>query len=127
MNLKCGKPPISSYDFMRYLCASLVRRSKVVIDMESIIPKIYEFKQNNLNMIFIFDDIEFRKNIDNIVSSDISEGINYLQTFGLVGKINPKYEKLIIYLTIDEANDILSECTDEVKNAMIQLAECFDN
>ncbi len=123
--IKCAKPPISSYDFMRYLCASLVQQSKMVIDMDTIIPKIYDFKQKNPDLIYMFEDIEFRKNIDSVVSNDISEGLNYLQTFGLVGKLNPKYEKLVIYLSIDEANQILSECDTKASDSMKKLAKLF--
>lgn len=125
MELVCARPPISSYNFMRYLCASLVKRSKVIIDLDSIISHIYTFKQRNEQLKFMFEDIEFRTSIDNVVSNDISEGINNLQTFGIVGKLNPKYEKLVIYLTIDEADGILAECSDEVGNAMMELADSF--
>ncbi len=125
MEIKCAKPRVSSYDFMRYLCASLVKKSKMIIDMDSIIPKIHTFKRENNNAGYVFDDIEFRTNIDSVISNDISEGINYLQTVGLIGKLNPKYEKLVIYLTNDEADDILSECSPEVSETMQRLAECF--
>lgn len=125
MELVCAKPPISSYDFMRYLCASLVKKSKVIVEMDSIVARIYRFKQQNEGLKFMFEDIEFRKNIDRVVSNDIAEGINSLQTFGLVGKLNPKYEKLVIYLTPEEADEILAECTPEVKNAMQELASSF--
>lgn len=125
MELICARPPISSYNFMRYLCASLVKRSKVIIDLDSITSCIYKFKQSNEQLKFMFEDIEFRTGIDNVVSNDISEGINNLQTFGLVGKLNPKYEKLVIYLSIDEANEILTECSKEVEDAMMQLALHF--
>ncbi len=125
MELICARPPISSYNFMRYLCASLVKRSKVIIDLDSITSCIYKFKQSNEQLKFMFEDIEFRTGIDNVVSNDISEGINNLQTFGLVGKLNPKYEKLVIYLSIDEANKILTECSKEVEDAMMQLALHF--
>ncbi len=110
---------------MRYLCASLVRASKVIIDLDSITSSIYNFKQQNDQLKYMFEDIEFRTGIDSVVSNDISEGINNLQTFGLVGKLNPKYEKLVIYLSIEEADAILSECTPEVENAMMQLALDF--
>lgn len=125
MELVCARPPISSYNFMRYLCASLVKRSKVIIDLDSIISQIYTFKQHNEQLKFMFEDIEFRISIDNVISNDISEGINNLQTFGIVGKLNPKYEKLVIYLTVDEADEILAECSDEVGTAMIELADFF--
>ena len=41
MELVCARPPVSSYDFMRYLCAALVKQSKVIIDLDSIIARIY--------------------------------------------------------------------------------------
>ncbi len=125
MELVCARPPISSYSFMRYLCASLVKQSKVIIDLDSIISHIYTFKQHNEQLKFMFEDIEFRTSIDNVISNDISEGINNLQTFGIVGKLNPKYEKLVIYLTVDEADEILAECPDKVGNAMMELAASF--
>lgn len=125
MEIKCARPLIGSYDFMRYLCASLVKKSKMIIDMDSIISIIYDFKKNNQDYIYMFEDIEFRTGIDSVVSNDISEGINYLQTFGLVGKLNPRYEKLVIYLTEVEADQILAECSMEIRNAMMELAECF--
>ena len=125
MELICARPPISSYNFMRYLCASLVKRSKVIIYLDSITSCIYSFKRDNEQLKYMFEDIEFRTNIDNVISNDISEGINNLQTFGLVGKLNPKYEKLVIYLSTEEANEILKECTQEVEEAMMQLALCF--
>jgi len=125
MELVCGKPQISSYDFMRYFCASLIKRNKVIIDLDSIIKRIYGFKQANEQFKYMFEDIEFRTGIDTVVSNDISEGINSLQTFGLVGKLNPKYEKLVIYLTAEEAEEILAECTEEVAEAMLQLALLF--
>lgn len=125
MELICAKPPISSYNFMRYLCASLVKQCKVIINLESIISHIYEFKQTNEALQYLFEDIEFRTNIDYVSSNDISESINNLQTFGLVGKLNPKYEKLVIYLTLEEADEILAECEPEVETAMNELASHF--
>lgn len=125
MELVCARPQVSSYNFMRYLCASLVKQSKVIINLDSIIPRVYNFKQCNEQLKFMFEDIEFRTSIDNVISNDISEGINNLQTFGIVGKLNPKYEKLVIYLTTDEADEILSECSIEVMDAMKNLALSF--
>lgn len=125
MELVCTRPPISSYNFMRYLCASLVKQNKLIIDLDSIISQIYTFKKQHNSLNFMFEDIEFRTNIDNVISSDISEGINNLQTFGIVGKLNPKYEKLVIYLTPGEAEEILSECDDKVEQAMAELACSF--
>jgi len=125
MEIVCARPQVSSSNFMRYLCASLVKSSKVIIDLDSIVSRIYEFKEHNEQLKFMFEDIEFRTSIDNVVSKDISEGINSLQTFGIIGKLNPRYEKLVIYLTDKEADKILSTCSEKVKDAMMQLALYF--
>lgn len=125
MRIVCSRPPISSYNFMRYLCASLTKCKKVIIDLQIIVEHIYNFKMKNEELQYMFEDIEFRKGINNVTSNDIAEGINNLQTFGLVGKLNPKYEKLIIYLTDEEADTILEECDETVRNAMRHLAELF--
>ncbi len=125
MRTVCSRPPISSYNFMRYLCASLSKSKKVIIDLQIIVEHIYNFKTENEHLKYMFEDIEFRKGINNVTSNDIAEGINNLQTFGLVGKLNPKYEKLIIYLTEEEADAILEECNATVREAMRHLAELF--
>ena len=80
---------------------------------------------NNWNICLRILNLEQRHGRHCKRENDISEGINNLQTFGLVGKLNPKYEKLVIYLSTEEANEILKECTQEVEEAMMQLALCF--
>lgn len=125
MRIQCARPSISSYNFMRYLCAALAKNKKVVIDLQGIVKHIYDFKKKNADLQYMFEDIEFRKGIDNVVSNDIYEGINNLQTFGLAGKLNPTYEKLIIYLSEKEADEILQGCEADVKEAMMNLAEVF--
>ena len=125
MRIKCYKPPINSYNFMRYLCASLTKIHKFIIDLQVVVEHIYSFKTENKDLQYMFEDIEFRKGINSVTSNDIAEGINNLQTFELVGKLNPKYEKLIIYLTDEEADSILEECDETVREAMARLAELF--
>lgn len=110
---------------MRYLCAALTKSKKIIIDLQVIVEHIYNFKMEHEQLQYMFEDIEFRKGINNVISNDISEGINNLQTFGLVGKLNPKYEKLIIYLTEEEADAILEECDENIREAMRNLAESF--
>jgi hypothetical protein len=111
---------------MRYLCASLTKSKNVIIDLSQIVDKIYDFRQNSGDAYtFLFEDIEFRTGVDYIVSYDINEGINNLQTLGIIGKLNPTYGKFVIYLTEQEADAILSSCDEFVSNAMAQLAGTF--
>jgi hypothetical protein len=126
MNISCLAPKVSAYNFMRYLCASLTQSKNVIIDLTQIVNKIYSFRQDSgADYKFLFEDIEFRTSIDYIVSYDINEGINNLQTLGIIGKLNPTYEKFVIYLTEQEAEDILQSCDEFVRDAMARLASTF--
>ncbi|MCL2215808.1 MAG: hypothetical protein FWB91_02180 [Defluviitaleaceae bacterium] len=122
---------LTAYDFMRCLFATLAKNKRSIINKSAIVKVIYDFqeamlRENNHDVISMFDDIEFRKGIDeNVVSYDINEVINNLQTFGVVGKLNPTYDKLFIYLTEQEADEILSQYNQEVQDTMSLLAGCF--
>ncbi|MDR0424180.1 MAG: hypothetical protein LBH39_01760 [Clostridiales Family XIII bacterium] len=119
-------PKVSSYDFMRYLCASLAKNKNVIIDPNSIVDKVFNFKKTSKSEFsYLFDDIEFRASIDSVVSYDINEGINNLQTFGIIGKLNPTYEKIVIYLTDQDAESILTACDETTRNAILELANTF--
>lgn len=126
MRLSSSKPAISSYDFMRLLCATLASKKKMIIDLRSLVEKIYNFKISlGDDVKFLFEDIEFRDSVDCVVSYDISESINNLQTFGVIGKLNPTYEKFIIYLTKTDSEAILSLYEDNIKQYIFALAEAF--
>lgn len=127
MKIVCGKPQVSAYNFMRYLCAILAKKGKVIVDLSSITHNIFRFKESvSEENQYLFDDIEFRAGIDdNVASNDISEGLNSLQTFGIIGKLNPTYEKIVIYLTAEEANTILENCDQNIVIVLNELAEKF--
>jgi len=112
---------------MRFLFASLTKEANIIIDESQIVEKILDFmKKSKPEQEFLFEDIEIRENIDSIVSRDINEGINTLQTFGVIGKFNPSYEKIIIYLSEEEADEILEDCpSEDIKNAFRNLAKSF--
>jgi len=127
MRFKCAAPLISATGFMRFLFASLTKEANIIIDESQIVEKILDFmKKSKPEQEFLFEDIEIRENIDSIVSRDINEGINTLQTFGVIGKFNPSYEKIIIYLSEEEADEILEDCpSEDIKNAFRNLAKSF--
>lgn len=126
MNILYNTPKVSALNFMRYLFASLVKERNVIIDKSKIVETIFKFKSNlNPELRFLFDDIEFRECIDNVVSSDIDASINNLQTFGLIGKLNPSYDTMVIYLTEQDADSILATCDTNIKKAMSDLAISF--
>ena len=126
MSTSCALPRISALNFVRYLFASLAKERNVIIDKEKIVENIFAFKSNiKPELVYAFNDIEFRTGIDNIVSPDIDASINNLQTFGVVGKLNPTYEKMVIYLTDQDADYILESCEPNLRKAMSELASSF--
>jgi hypothetical protein len=111
---------------MRCLFAALAKENNVIIDKTDIVDKIYSFKNNcDTELMYMFEDIEFRASIDSVVSYDINEGINNLQTLGVAGKLNPTYEKIVIYLTQEEADEILQAYDSAIQVAMRDLAFSF--
>ena len=125
MKLSRNFSRISANNVMRYLFASLAKEKNVIIDKSKIVGKIYDFKLSKPDQGHIFNDIEFRKSIDSVVSYDIDEGINNLQTLGVIGKINPTYEKIVVHLSDQEAEAILGQCDPGVRDAMRELALSF--
>lgn len=123
MDTSCSKPKLSSYNFMRFLCATLAKDKNVIVNFEKIVPRIYQFKETlSPNLQYLFEDIEFRVDIDNVISSDIEESINNLRMLGIISKSSSPYEKTVIYLTEQDAALILQNCALEISNTMACLA-----
>ncbi len=122
MEALCYEPKYTSYRFVECLFAALVNCGCFVVDMQSLVEKIYIYKHDNPETTDLFEDIEFRKGPGYVVSDDIESGICCLQTFNEVGKINPRYEKLIIFLSDEDAEDILKKCDLRDRNFFLSLA-----
>ena len=61
MKIVCGKPPVSAYNFMRYLCAILAKKGKVIVDLSSITYNIFSFKkvcQKKINICLTILNLE---------------------------------------------------------------------
>lgn len=127
MQARCEKPEISTYNFLKYLCATLSSQGKIFIDSSEITSHIFHFKRLvSDEALFIFEDMEFRVGIDDqVISKDITEALNQMQTFGIIGKLYPSYNKIVIRLTPEETNTLLQNCDEEVAEVMAELAKTF--
>lgn len=123
--LTCCKPTLTAYDFMRNLCASLAIKGKTTIPLDLVVEKIYDYRIKHNEFVDLFYDIEFRKGLNEVVSNDIMESIGELQTFGIVGKENPKYVNMIIRLSKEAAQAIMKSCPKTTAQAINQIAETF--
>lgn len=125
MRIKCTKPIVCVYDFMRLLCASLIQQGKVFVDFSDIADKIFLFRETlPASELFIFDDIEFRCNIDGQTNSDdIYQCLLVLQELGFLSSENKTYDHAIIHLVSEEAEAILQSCDKQIADTLENLAK----
>lgn len=65
------------------------------------------------------------KNLDTITSVDIEDSLSRLQTFGAIGKLNPAYEKIVIYISKEEADKFLDSFNEQYTDAANIVSEAF--
>lgn len=122
MDKTLSTPRISAYQFMLLLCSGLVKNGKTILRQDSLVSRLYEFK-NDERTRFLFEDIAFKKDIDTITSVDIEDSLCKLQTFGAIGKLNPAYEKMVIYISPNEADSFLDSYDKSFSNAINIISE----
>lgn len=124
-NSKTAKSDISSYVCMKLIFSKLVQKGKIILRLDKLVPNLYNFYNVN-DPVFskLFEDVAFKKSCDTITSIDVEDSLCDLQAFGAIGKLNPAYEKLVIYITPDEAESFLSKYK-EYENALERISEVF--
>lgn len=123
MNKETVRPNITAYESMLLICSALVRKGKTILRQDTLVPKLYDLNTGqNKNL---FEDISFKKSIDTITSVDIEDSLNRLQTFGAIGRLNPAYEKIVIYISPEEAERFLNSFGEEYAQAALKISEAF--
>lgn len=117
LNTLFKKPTITSYGLVRLLFAKLLLLGQNIISRDTIVERIYKLSQKETYKELL-DDIGFRVFIDSVSSQEIEDGISSLQTFGMIGKINPTFEKIIIFITEDMADSIVNEYDKNISSTM---------
>lgn len=124
MNKEMVRPQITAYESLLLICSKLVEKGKVVLRQDALVSTLYNFK-NNPETQSLLKDITFRKNLDTITSSDIEDSLSRLQTFGAIGRLNPAYEKIIIYINPDEAEQFIETYGHQYADAADLISEAF--
>ena len=117
LNTIFNKLSITSYGLVRLLFAKLSLLGQTIVSRDTIVERIYTLSQNE-KYEDLLDDIGFRVFIDSVSSQEIEDGISSLQTFGMIGKINPTFEKILIFINSDMANTIISEYEENISLIM---------
>lgn len=124
LNTIFKKPPITSYGFIRLLFAKLSLLGQQIISRDTIVEKVYKLSQID-EYKELLDDVGFRVFIDSTSSQDLEDGISSLQTFGMIGKINPTFERIVIFITDDMANSIIEEYDENISGVMNNFVTDF--
>jgi len=112
----------SAIDFLGAFFSELKIRNINVISSSDLLDTIGKFRDEFANL---FLDINIRDNCGTICSPDIEEGISMLQILGAIGKTNPRYERIILKLNKDTANDIVKDCDKEFIEDVMKFTDKF--
>lgn len=124
MNKKMSRPQITAYECILLIFSKLVQQGKTILRQDQLVSTLYDFK-DNVNTRMLFEDIAFKKSLDTITSVDIEDSLSRLQTFGAIGKLNPAYEKIVIYISPEEAEKFLNSYGVQYANAIDTISEAF--
>lgn len=108
MNKETVRPLLTSYETILILFSKLAQKGKNILRLDDLVQKLFKYK-DKCNTKVLFEDISFKQSLDTITSVDIEDSLGKLQVFGAIGKLNPAYEKIVIYITPKEADAFLSK------------------
>ncbi len=124
MDKETVRPQITAYECILLIFSELVKKGKTLLRQDTLVSTLYDYKNNDSTKM-LFEDIAFRKNLDTITSVDIEDSLSKLQTFGAIGKLNPAYEKIVIYISREEADKFLSSFKEQYIDAADIVSEAF--
>lgn len=111
-------------DFLGVFFSVLKKNNKNVVSSQQLFESIGKHSQEFMDL---FLDIDIRDNCGVYFSQDIEEGITMLQILGAVGKANPRYEKIILKMDKDSAEDIISGCNPQTLSRINEFTDIFLN
>ena len=122
---KTYRPEITAYESILLILSELVDKGKTVLRQDKLVSFLYGFKDSDMVKL-LFIDISFVTHLDTITSVDVEDSLTKLQTYGAIGKLNPAYEKIVIYISQKEAKDFINSYDKQFVVAAEEIAEKFD-
>ena len=124
MKIKCSKPKISEYNFLRlFSSTTIMKKQGIIIKKCDLEKKLYDF-YDNPDFHFLFEDICKKEGIDNNFV-DLNIAFQTASTFGLLTLIQDSDSdiKYLINVTEEEAIKISSEFDHNEIIAMNKLCD----
>ena len=112
----------SALDFLSVLFSLLKRQNINVVSSEKLLSTIGKYRDEFLGL---FIDIDVNYNSGTVYSHDLEEGISMLQILGAIGKSNPKYERIILKMHKESANEIIENCDEQYLEEVVKFAQRF--
>lgn len=112
----------TALDFLSVLFSLLKTRNVNVVSSEKLMSVIGKYRNDFLGL---FIDIDINNNCGTVYSRDLEEGISMLQILGAVSKSNPKYERIILKMNKESANEIIENCQSEYLEEMKEFTDIF--
>ena len=124
MNKETIRPQITAYESILLIFSELVRKGKTVLRQDTLVPILYNYR-NGYDTHLLFEDIAFNNHLDTITSVDVEDSLSKLQTYGAIGKLNPAYEKIVIYISREEAENFINSFDGQFVTAADEISESF--
>ncbi|NLV35730.1 MAG: hypothetical protein GXY17_03525 [Clostridiaceae bacterium] len=119
-----SKPKISAYDFLKGFIAELAINNIVIIPRSQITSTLFDYSKNEKYKP-LFEDIGFNQYGDTVTSYDIEDSIANLQVLGMIGKLNPSFERIVIYLDKDLSKNICDSFDEDTRQRIESLVRDF--
>lgn len=124
MNKETIRPQITAYECILLIFSKLVKKGKTLLRQDTLVSTLFDYKDAAETRL-LFEDIVFKNDIDTITSVDVEDSLSKLQTFGAIGKLNPAYEKIVIYISREEADRFLNSFNEQYVAAADIISEAF--
>lgn len=112
----------SALEFLSTLFSILKTKNVNVISSEKLMSSIGKHRDDFLGL---FIDMDVNNNCGTVYSHDLEEGISMLQILGAISKSNPKYERIILKMHKDSANEIIKKCPQKYLDEIQDFSEVF--
>ncbi len=113
---------LTALDFLSVLFSILKRQNINVISSEKLMSVIGKYRDEFINL---FINIDINNNCGTVYSHDLEEGISMLQILGAISKSNPKYERIILKMHKESAEEIIAKCQKEYTEEIQKFAKKF--
>lgn len=117
-------PSFSKHRFLLLLVSIMkTQRYGIIIKKNELEKDLYSF-YDKPEFNFLFEDIDLKQGIDtNLVV--LNEAFNVASIYGLLTRIDDSSNdlKYVINITVEEANEIISECKSEEVSAMAKVLD----